>query len=48
MVTHHVLSISVWPIAAHFRQATAFLLHYEMTELWVVLHLMYHLSHLLC
>lgn len=33
MVTHHVLSIGVWPIAVHYRTATAFLLHYELTEL---------------
>lgn len=33
MVMHHVLSITVWPVAVHYRAATAFLLHYELTEL---------------
>jgi hypothetical protein len=33
MVAHHVLSIGVWPVAVHFKVATAFLLHYELTEL---------------
>jgi hypothetical protein len=33
MVTHHVLSIAVWPLAVSYRCAACFLLHYELTEL---------------
>lgn len=33
LIVHHVLSITVWPLASLYRVAGPFLLHYEYTEL---------------